>query len=89
MRSRIHSLVERLRKQRSVAATAGVFGFLILSSSIALPRQARQAGNTLICSAKANLSCNRSIAKGLLDPHCRDIRVDHIVSGALRLASSL
>lgn len=85
----IHSPAKWLRRHRRATATAAAFGFLILSSWVMLPSQTRDAGHTLLCSTKANLSCDRALAKGFFDPRCRVVRVDRIVSGALRLASSL
>lgn len=92
MRFLIHPLREWLRKHRRLTATSTVFCFLILLTGVAVPRQTAQAGRTLICSARTNFSCDRAVAKSLFDPHCRVVRVDRIdriVSGALRLASSL
>lgn len=89
MRFLTFSFAERLRRHRRVTTTAAVFAFLLLSSWIALPRQTKEAGRTLLCSAKGNLSCDRTLTKGVFDPHRHVVPVDRIVTGALRLASSL
>ncbi len=89
MRFSIYPLIEHLRKRRRPAATAAVFGFLVLSLGVLSPVQTREAGHTLICSNRTNLSCDQAVARDLFDSRCRAIRVDRIVSGALRLASSL
>jgi hypothetical protein len=88
MRFSIYPLAEYLRKHRRRAATVAASGFLVLSLGVLFPLQTREAGHTLLCSARTN-PCDQALARRLFDSHCRPVRVDRIVSGALRFASSL
>jgi hypothetical protein len=89
MQNRSRNIFGFLHRHRSLAMAAGVMAAMVTLTVMAPRSRPHPSGRQLLCSLKSGANHGKSPSSSLFDSRSGASRVDRIVSGALRLVSSL
>jgi hypothetical protein len=89
MEKRTRSLVGFLHRHHSLALAAGVMAAMVTLTVMAPQIRPHPSDRQLLCSLKSDANRGKSPSKSVFDSRSAANRMNRVVSGALRLVSSL
>jgi hypothetical protein len=89
MQNRSRNFVGFLHRHRFLALAAGVMAAMVTLTVMTPQLRPPSSDRQLLCSLKSDANRGKSPSSSIFDSRTAASRVDRIVSGALRLVSSL
>jgi hypothetical protein len=89
MKNRSRKFVGFLHRHRSLAPVAVVMAAMVILTGMALQPRPHTSDHQLLCSLKSGANRGKLLSRSVFDSRSAASRIDRIVSGAFRFASSL
>jgi len=89
MHNRSRNLVRFLQRHRLLTLATGVLAITATFTGMEYQQRGHTSAPQLLCSLKTNAHRGKSLSKDFFDSRDAASRIDRIVSGALRVATSL